>query len=257
MAEKDSGSEGKGITVIRKKKKGGGHGGHHGGAWKVAYADFVTAMMAFFMVMWLMGSDEETKLAIEAYFQGKSIEEAGHYGKSSSSGASGSLQTESEQGRFSHKDSDTPSYANPHSIEEQEVIKDLSDLYEGSGFSKDTDYNFVKLDLPQKIIFAEKSVEIPDDLQTRKILNRLAEVFKVHNGLVMIEGFADGAQDWPLAFGRAMAMRRYFIQEHNVNPDKLVPMAGFRPQENAPIPNVELVYKRAVRFTLKRIRPKE
>src|SRR6185295_4173945 len=39
------------VIIVRKKKKG--HGGHHGGAWKVAYADFVTAMMAFFLVMWL------------------------------------------------------------------------------------------------------------------------------------------------------------------------------------------------------------
>jgi chemotaxis protein MotB len=56
------------ATIIIKKKKGGGHG-HHGGAWKVAYADFVTAMMAFFLVMWLMGTDEETKAAIQGYFQ--------------------------------------------------------------------------------------------------------------------------------------------------------------------------------------------
>lgn len=55
-------------VIIIKKKKGGGHGGAHGGAWKVAYADFVTAMMAFFMVMWLMGADEETKQAIADYF---------------------------------------------------------------------------------------------------------------------------------------------------------------------------------------------
>jgi chemotaxis protein MotB len=41
--------------VIKKVKKGGGHG-HHGGAWKIAYADFVTAMMAFFLLMWLLGS---------------------------------------------------------------------------------------------------------------------------------------------------------------------------------------------------------
>ena len=40
--------------IIIKKIKKGGHG-HHGGAWKVAYADFVTAMMAFFLLMWLMG----------------------------------------------------------------------------------------------------------------------------------------------------------------------------------------------------------
>src|SRR4029079_14842023 len=41
-------------AVIIKRIKRGGHGGHHGGAWKVAYADFVTAMMAFFLLMWLI-----------------------------------------------------------------------------------------------------------------------------------------------------------------------------------------------------------
>ncbi|MCX5747096.1 MAG: hypothetical protein NT062_31890, partial [Proteobacteria bacterium] len=51
------------------KKKGGGHG-HHGGAWKVAYADFVTAMMAFFMVMWLLAStDEKSRKEISRYFR--------------------------------------------------------------------------------------------------------------------------------------------------------------------------------------------
>lgn len=44
-------------------------GGHHGGAWKVAYADFVTAMMAFFLLMWLLSTtDEETKLGLADYF---------------------------------------------------------------------------------------------------------------------------------------------------------------------------------------------
>jgi chemotaxis protein MotB len=53
--------------IIIKKIKKGGHG-HHGGAWKVAFADFVTAMMAFFMLMWLMGSTtEQQKAAISQY----------------------------------------------------------------------------------------------------------------------------------------------------------------------------------------------
>ncbi|MCS7273354.1 MAG: OmpA family protein [Fimbriimonadales bacterium] len=60
---KNGGSE---IRII--KKKNGGHG-HHGGAWKVAYADFVTAMMAFFLVMWLIGLDAKTRAAIAAYFR--------------------------------------------------------------------------------------------------------------------------------------------------------------------------------------------
>ncbi|MBI5084407.1 MAG: OmpA family protein [Acidobacteria bacterium] len=46
-----------------------GHGRHHGGAWKVAYADFVTAMMALFIVLWLLSSDEKVKKAIGGYFQ--------------------------------------------------------------------------------------------------------------------------------------------------------------------------------------------
>jgi len=55
------------IIVIKKIKKGG-HG-HHGGAWKIAYADFVTAMMAFFLLMWLLGSTSEGDLkGISDYF---------------------------------------------------------------------------------------------------------------------------------------------------------------------------------------------
>lgn len=60
-------------TIIIKKKKGG-HGGAHGGAWKIAYADFVTAMMAFFMVMWLLNTTEApTRQAIASYFRRPSI----------------------------------------------------------------------------------------------------------------------------------------------------------------------------------------
>jgi len=60
--------------IIIKKKKGGGHG-HHGGAWKVAYADFVTAMMAFFMVMWLVATvSKDQRAAIFDYFKNPSME---------------------------------------------------------------------------------------------------------------------------------------------------------------------------------------
>ncbi|WP_039914755.1 flagellar motor protein MotB [Cellvibrio mixtus] len=62
----------KGATqqpIIIKKKKGHGHG-HHGGSWKVALADFMTAMMAFFLLMWLLGSTStEEQKAIAGYFQ--------------------------------------------------------------------------------------------------------------------------------------------------------------------------------------------
>ena len=54
------------IIVIKRK---GGHGAHHGGAWKVAYADFVTAMMALFIVLWLMNSSKQIQVAVGGYFK--------------------------------------------------------------------------------------------------------------------------------------------------------------------------------------------
>jgi chemotaxis protein MotB len=55
------------VIVIRRSKRG--EHGHHGGAWKVAYADFVTAMMAFFLVMWLTAQSAGVKAAIAGYFR--------------------------------------------------------------------------------------------------------------------------------------------------------------------------------------------
>src|SRR5258708_3424358 len=68
--------------IIKKKKV---HHPHHGGAWKVAYADFVTAMMALFIVLWLLSSNETTKKAVGGYFQ-----DPGGKGKQIGSGMTGS-----------------------------------------------------------------------------------------------------------------------------------------------------------------------
>jgi chemotaxis protein MotB len=59
--------ENKRPVIILKKKNG--HGGHHGGAWKVAYADFVTAMMALFIVLWLLNSSKQIQVAVGGYFK--------------------------------------------------------------------------------------------------------------------------------------------------------------------------------------------
>src|SRR4051812_37793177 len=70
MAQEDSNQP---IVII--KKKGKGHGGaHHGGAWKVAYADFVTAMMAFFLLLWLLNvTTDDQKKGIAQYFTPESV----------------------------------------------------------------------------------------------------------------------------------------------------------------------------------------
>lgn len=69
------GPDGKTIIIV---KKVSGHGGHHGGAWKVAYADFVTAMMALFLVLWLVNSASvATREALASYFRRPGVFEAG------------------------------------------------------------------------------------------------------------------------------------------------------------------------------------
>lgn len=76
MAQKDN----ERPLVIKKVKKGGG-GGHHGGAWKVAYADFTTAMMAFFMLLWLLNvSDKKTLEGLADYFTPSSASVSGTSG---------------------------------------------------------------------------------------------------------------------------------------------------------------------------------
>jgi chemotaxis protein MotB len=73
MAKKGKGPDDKRPIIIRRKKVVAG--GHHGGAWKVAYADFVTALMAFFLVMWLVASaNDQQKSAIFDYFKNPSME---------------------------------------------------------------------------------------------------------------------------------------------------------------------------------------
>src|SRR5271166_1397742 len=54
------------IIIVKKKS---GHGAHHGGAWKVAYADFVTAMMALFIVLWMMNASKQVQEAVGGYFK--------------------------------------------------------------------------------------------------------------------------------------------------------------------------------------------
>ncbi len=74
------------APIIIKKVKKGGHTAHHGGAWKVAYADFVTAMMAFFLMLWLLNATtEEQKSGISNYFAPEAIT----YTKSGSGGMMG------------------------------------------------------------------------------------------------------------------------------------------------------------------------
>jgi chemotaxis protein MotB len=96
MAEKKRGAnEPEPRPIIVKKIIVEGHGGHHGGAWKVAYADFVTAMMAFFLLMWLLGATtEKQRKALADYFTPTLVEL-----KAASAGSTGLLGGDSMTGK--------------------------------------------------------------------------------------------------------------------------------------------------------------
>lgn len=93
--KKRGGNEPEPRPIIVKKIIVEGHGGHHGGAWKVAYADFVTAMMAFFLLMWLLGATtEKQRKALADYFTPTLVEM-----KMASAGATGMLGGDSMMGK--------------------------------------------------------------------------------------------------------------------------------------------------------------
>jgi chemotaxis protein MotB len=64
------------IIIVRKKHHA--NHGHHGGAWKVAYADFVTALMAFFLVMWIVGQSQQVKAGVAGYFRDPGVLDQEH-----------------------------------------------------------------------------------------------------------------------------------------------------------------------------------
>ncbi|MBV9773546.1 MAG: OmpA family protein [Gemmatimonadetes bacterium] len=80
-----SAKDGRKLVIRRVKKVQGG--GHHGGSWKVAYADFVTAMMAFFMVMWILGMSAQARSSIESYFSNPAGLKQGYSGGNNPLGA--------------------------------------------------------------------------------------------------------------------------------------------------------------------------
>lgn len=244
----------KNVTIVIKKKKGGGHGGHHGGAWKVAYADFVTAMMAFFMVMWLMGSDEETKAAVAGYFNDpSSVSRDGKSSLGAFGGGDASDKAAGANGRFEEKSVNQPSYAPPVNLEEYAILKDLTSYYEGSAFTSDTDADSVRYNITPRLKFELGVTTVPNNVESRTLLLRMIDIFKQHDGVVVIEGYADDKQDWALAFGRAIAVKN-LLEASGISGEKLVPMAGFDTQEDGRLRDTDLKNTGTVRFILKRKR---
>ena len=207
------------IIVIKKKVMAAGH---HGGAWKVAYADFVTAMMAFFMVMWLVGSSEDVKQSVAGYFN----DPAGS-GKEVGSGMGGSGQ------------SVTLDQTNMDKLKEslqsamQEMPEQLKDQVKMTVTSEGLR---VELMETEKGMFFDSGSPDPSK-NGQDVLAKLAQQLSTMENSILIEGHTDsrpvkgrnGYSNWELSGDRANAARR-FMQESGLRPDQVKQVRGFADQ---------------------------
>ncbi|OUU26088.1 MAG: chemotaxis protein MotB, partial [Candidatus Endolissoclinum sp. TMED37] len=116
------------AEIVIKKVKKGGHGGHHGGAWKVAYADFVTAMMAFFLLLWLLNATtEEQKMGISNYFDPTAISRSTRSGSGGLLGGTSITQPGALKSAGSPPMVSTPTVARPQAEETESVEPDSDD----------------------------------------------------------------------------------------------------------------------------------
>jgi len=216
----------KGVTIVIKKVQAG-HGGGHGGAWKVAYADFVTAMMAFFLVLWLTSADEETKAVVSHYFNHPNTP----YDKGRDEKSTEAIPLGEKLGQ-----GDSVSNGAEGQVPEdlvQKPLRDLKDEVESKlgditfGLELDTDVDVLKFSIPGDELFVEGGVEIRKDAYKR--LDQLAAIFKKVQGNVLIEGHLDkkppisGEDPYLFSTERAISVIHYFVKNQKLDEERFCP----------------------------------
>ena len=203
------------------KKKVAGHGGHHGGAWKVAYADFVTAMMALFIVLWLMSADEEVKKEIASFFNNPSG--VGNQTGTNVAGAGTAIEIPKEDmAKLQEK------------IEQAlKTIPNFRDLKENVEITITTDGLRIELLETQAGMFFESGRPLPSATGA-ELLERLAEELSKLPNHLLIEGHTDAQpwagdgyySNWELSADRANSARR-LMEQHGVRKEQVGQVRGF------------------------------
>jgi chemotaxis protein MotB len=221
--------------IVKKVKKR--HGGHHGGSWKVAYADFVTAMMAFFLLMWLLNmASPEKKVRLSDYFQHFSIFQGGGMPMVGMSGPSMVAPPTPSQpvgkpflvGGVSKEDlRDKIKQA----IEEKlKALKDqvMVDVFQGG-------VRIQIVDTAGSSMFPS-GVAVPNE-KADAILKVLAENIKDTPYKIAVEGHTDSAPfrggqitNWELSTARASAARRE-LEKDGIDPGRIARVVGYADTE--------------------------
>ena len=208
--------------IIKKKIV---HGGHHGGAWKVAYADFVTAMMALFIVLWLMGSSEPVKKAVAGYFRdpsGRASEKGSGQG---GVGENISVRKD-DMGKLKEK----LEAAMKQSPELASLKNQVQMTVTGEG---------LRIELLESEVgtFFEKGSSHPSDTGKHMLDMLAGELGKMQNRL-LIEGHTDsqpfsasagGYSNWELSADRANSARK-LMQESGLSKDQVAEVRGYADQ---------------------------
>lgn len=214
-------SDGKENIIIIKKIVG--HGGHHGGAWKVAYADFVTAMMAFFMVLWLLSSSAEVQKSVGGYFQDPSGN--GKLMGSQMSGAGGESLNLNEDDMAKLKEKIASSMKEMSSF--QQFKDNVKMIVTSEGLR-------IELIEKEQGMFFESGKGNPSESGRDLIAKLAAEIGQLPNK-VLIEGhtdskaFAGEYSNWELSADRANSARKVMM-EHGMRHDQVAQIRGFADQ---------------------------
>ena len=208
--------------IIIKRKAG--HGGHHGGAWKVAYADFVTAMMALFIVLWLLNSSKQIQVAVGGYFKDPT-------GTSKLVGS----------GETGAGDSFTLTKDNMDKLKD-ELQKSVREMNAFEKFKDQIQMTVTSEGLRIELLETEKGTFFPSGVaeptdSAKDLLIKMAQELGQLPNKVSIEGHTDSKPfgrnvnygNWELSSDRANAARR-LMQENGLGPKQVTQVRGFADQ---------------------------
>ncbi len=235
--------EGEGTPSPRIIKKVRGHGGHHGGSWKVAYADFVTAMMALFIVLWIMAQSQTIRDNVAQYFKNPGILPASR-GIMETSGITGSMPTPG-QSLDNQQPPPAPAEIDVDKVKLEEAKKQIEEIIAKLPDLKNLQ-DQIKLEITDeglRVELLEKENSLFFDVGSatpkpsfRRILQVISqELAKLPNRIVL-EGHTDsrpyGSQNytnWELSSDRANAARRAMLED-GLKPEQLYGIRGYADQ---------------------------
>ncbi len=236
------------VIIIRKTKKG--HGGSHGGAWKVAYADFVTAMMALFIVLWLLSSSERVQKTVGGYFRDPR-------GKGKMVGTTVSGAGEAMQVKVDDLQNLKKKIENAMAKE----MKDFDRLKDFVNITITEEGLRIELVESAKGIFFDSGSAVPSQAGA-DIFAKLAEEVGALPNVVVIEGHTDAKpfnekreySNWELSADRANAARR-IMMSHGLRVDQVAQVRGYADQQLKKADAPEDPANRRISILVKRAEP--